>query len=81
MVQFIQKEPVEEGSTELRTVVNGTTNEEILDMLTDRMRFLDGIVPCDANKAIITCLEEALTLIAQRALERETRGVLGTNAA
>ena len=30
VLQFIHKEPIEEGSTELKTISDGTTNEEVL---------------------------------------------------
>lgn len=80
-LQFISKGPLSETDPTLVTLANGTTNEEVLDALIDRMQFLDGVVPCDANKSIITCLEEARTLIEQRTAERKERGVEGTNQA
>lgn len=81
LLQFIKKAPVEPGSAILETVMNGTTNEEVVAALVDRMRFLDENLPCDENKAIITALEEVQVLIAQRKLNRTDRGVLGTNNA
>ena len=40
ILQFIHKEPKEEGSTELITISDGTTNEEVLEVLINRMNFL-----------------------------------------
>ena len=37
VLQFIHKEPIEEGSTELKTVSDGTTNEEVLEALINRI--------------------------------------------
>lgn len=81
VLQFIQKEPVSEGSTELKTIVNGTTNEEVLAMLIDRMEFLQEILPCDENEQILRNLRESLSLVEKRAAERQARGVRGTNQA
>jgi len=59
-IQFIEKVPVAEGSTELRTVNDGTTNEEVLRMLIDRMQGLQAKFPCRENAIVITKLLEEL---------------------
>ena len=41
-LQFIEKVPTAEGSKELRTVNDGTTNEEVLKVLIDRLQYLSG---------------------------------------
>lgn len=78
---FIQKEPVSEGSTEMHTVRNGTTNEEVLRMLIDRLQFLQKKAPCRENAIVITKLEESLMWLEKRTADRQARGVEGTSAA
>lgn len=39
-IQFIEKVPIAQGEPELRTVNDGTTNEEVLAMLIDRAKHL-----------------------------------------
>jgi hypothetical protein len=60
ILQFIHKEPITEGSKQLRTVSDGTTNEEVLEVLIDRMNFLNAKFPCRENSIVITHLETAL---------------------
>lgn len=59
-------------------IVNGTTNEEVLDMLIDRMRFLDDRFPSAENKDCIQYLEMARAALAERTKDRQERGVEGT---
>ena len=80
-LQFIQKEPVAEGSTELKTVSDGTTNEELLEVLIDRMQFLQSKSPCRENAITITKLEEALMWQNKRTADRQKRNVEGSNKA
>ena len=77
ILQFIHKEPVTEGSTELKTVSNGTTNEEVLKVLIARVQFLNGKFPCRENSIVITKLEEALMWLEKRTRDRVARGVEG----
>lgn len=76
-IQFIEKVPVSEGSTELKTVNNGTTNEELLAVLIDRMSYLQGKFPCRENAIVITKLEESLMWLNKRTEDRKKRGVEG----
>lgn len=76
-IQFIQKEPKEVGSTELNTINDGTTNEEVLTMLIDRMSYLQGKFPCRENALVITKLEESLMWLNKRTSDRKNRGVEG----
>jgi len=46
-IQFIEKEPEHEGSTKLVTIFDDTTNEEVLQMLINRMQYLQGKFPAD----------------------------------
>jgi len=73
-IQFIEKEPIE-GSTELETVNDGTTNEEVLEMLIDRMNYLQGKFPCRENAIVITNLEESLMWLNKRTRDRAVRNV------
>lgn len=75
-IQFIHKEPIKD-STLYETVSNGTTNEEILEMLIDRMQFLQDKFPCRENALTITKLEEALMWLEKRTKDRIKRNVEG----
>lgn len=80
-LQFIHKEPILEGSTQLETIDDGTTNEEVLEALIDRIKFLNNKFPCKENSCCITHLEEALMWLEKRTRDREKRNVEGTNKA
>lgn len=80
-LQFIHKEPVSEGSTELKTIADGTTNEEVLEVLIDRMNFLQSKFPCRENAIVITKLEESLMWLNKRTAGRVKRGVEGKQLA
>lgn len=75
-LQFVKKE-VKENSTELETVVIGTTNEEVLKVLINRLQFLQGKFPCRENAIVITKLEESLMWLEKRTEDRISRGVEG----
>ena len=79
VLQFIHKEPIKEGSTELITVSDGTTNEEVLEALINRMNFLNGKFPCRENSIVITHLETALLWLEKRTNDRIKRNVEGKN--
>lgn len=64
---------------ELVTVENGTTNEEVLAVLIDRMYFLNGKFPCKENSVAITHLETALLWLEKRTNDRKKRQVEGNN--
>jgi hypothetical protein len=71
VIRFIEKN--EQG-----VVNDGTTNEEVLIMLIDRMRGLHQKVPSRQSALAITKLEEALMWLFNRTEERRARGVEGT---
>lgn len=77
LIQFIQKEPIEPGSTELKTISDGTTNEELLAVLIDRISYLQGKFPCRENAIVITKLEESLMWLNKRTADRQKRNVEG----
>lgn len=76
-LQFIEKVPVSDGSKELRTVHDGTTNEEVLKALIDRLQYLNGKFPCRENAIVITKLEESLMWLNKRTADRQVRSVEG----
>ena len=80
-LHFIHKEPVEEGSTEMKTVREGTTNEAVIEMLIDRLRFLDEKFPSEYNQKAISDLEGAWEALNKRTAERMERDVEGKNEA
>lgn len=80
-LQFIHKEPVENGSAILKTLADGTTNEEVLEVLIDRMKFLQNAFPCSENEIVITKLEESLMWLNKRTADRKKRNVEGQNRA
>jgi len=79
IIQFIEKQPKEEGSTELITVNDGTTNEELLAVLINRMNYLQSKFPCRENALAITKFEEGLMWLNKRTNDRLQRGVEGKN--
>ena len=80
-LQFIHKVPVEGTVAELRTVNDGTTNEEVLRVLIDRMNYLQGKFPCRENAIVITKLEESLMWLEKRTADRKARNVEGKQLA
>lgn len=77
VLHFIDKEPAADGGGALVTVRDGTTNEEVLAMLIDRMQFLQAKFPCRENAIVITKLEEALMWLNKRTADRVARKVEG----
>ena len=82
-LQFIRKEalpdPQPDISRKLQTLTNGTTNEEVLRVLIDRMYFLQKKMSSRENSIVITKLEECLMWLEKRTRDREVRQVEGTN--
>lgn len=78
-LQFIHKEHVAgEPTGSLKTVTDGTTNEELLDVLLDRLRFLHKKLPSRESALAITKVEEALLWLLRRTQLRKERQVEGT---
>lgn len=75
---FIKKIPKEAGSTELITDINGTTSEAVLEMMIDRMNYLQGVIACPENALVISHLTDALQLLNARTAKRVEAGVEGT---
>ncbi|MFA5378121.1 MAG: hypothetical protein WC455_20380 [Dehalococcoidia bacterium] len=81
-IQFIEKRrsAFDEDNAPMETVNDGTTNEEILAILIDRMQVLQAKVACRENAIVITKLEESLMWLKKRSYERTARAVEGTAA-
>lgn len=75
LIQFIEKRV--DAENELITVNDGTTNEELLRILLDRMSYLQSKFPCRENAIVITKLDEALLWLEKRTRDRVERGVEG----
>lgn len=78
-LQFIHKEQNENG--QLETIQDGTTNEEVIELLIDRLNYLNGKFPCRENAIAITKLDEALMWLNKRTADRVKRNVEGKNEA
>lgn len=76
-LQFIQKEPTGDANGSMITVSDGTTNEEMLRCLIDRMNHLQAKFPCRENAIVITKLEECLMWLEKRTSDRIKRNVEG----
>lgn len=61
----------------LKTINDGTTNEEVLEMLIDRMNSLNKKFPCRENSIAITKMDEALLWLNKRTADRTKRNVEG----
>ena len=66
ILQFIHKEPKEEGSTELVTISDGTTNEDVINVLIERFYFLQKKNYSSENATIILLLKNIRRLLALR---------------
>lgn len=76
-IQFIEKEATIDHPTTLITINDGTTNEELIEVLIDRLNFLNAKFPCRENSIAITHLETALLWLNKRTADRIKRGVEG----
>lgn len=61
--------------------VNGTTNEEIISLLIDRLESLDALFPASYNSLAIGSLYLAKAALESRTEDRIARDVEGTNQA
>jgi hypothetical protein len=77
VLQFIEK-TYDGDFRPAKTLNDGTTNEEVLMVLIDRLRGLGEKLPCRENSIAITKCEEALMWLEKRTADRRVRGVEGT---
>lgn len=75
-LKFINKRPVGTDG-KMETVHDGTTNEEVLEALINRMQHLQDKFPCDENATVIVNLKESLDLLNKRTADRKARNVEG----
>lgn len=78
-LQFIHKEQNEAG--QLETIKDGTTTEDVIEVLINRLTYLNGKFPCRENSIAITKLDEALMWLNKRTADRIKRNVEGKNLA
>lgn len=81
IIQFIEKEAVTgtpDGTLGFRTVNDGTTNEEVLAMLINRLDYLFAKLPSEHTEIAIHCCEAALAALELRTKDRLARGVENT---
>lgn len=76
-VQFIEKVPDPDRLGQMITVHDGTTNEELLAVLIDRLNHLQAKFPCRENAIALTHMETALLWLDKRTADRKARGVEG----
>lgn len=83
VLQFIHKEPdpLDPTPGALRTVADGTTNEEVLAVLIDRLKFQNNKFPCRENEIAVTKLFEAAMWLDKRTADRKARNVEGKHLA
>lgn len=62
---------------ELVTVNDGTTNEDVIEMLIDRLNYLQAKFPCKENACAITHLQEANMWLYERTRKRIAQNVEG----
>lgn len=79
VVQFIEKRAQSLPGSPLETINDGTTNEEVLAVLIDRLKFLGEKLPSRENSIAITNCEQALMWLNKRTADRKARAVEGTH--
>lgn len=77
VLQFIEKIPKFQGSTEMITLNDGTTNEAVLEMLIDRSQALYDRFPSEETLSAINHMKAALDQLELRTIRRIARGVEG----
>lgn len=75
-IQFIHKEKTDSGGFAM--ICDGTTNEELLEVLIDRLTFLQNKLACKENAVALTHIETALLWLEKRTRDRQAREVEGT---
>ncbi len=80
-IQFPHKEPNPDGSKNLITIQDGTTNEEVIRMLIDRLNYQHSKFPSRETALAITKQEESLMWLEKRTADRKKRGVEGQHKA
>lgn len=82
VIQFIEKVPSEEpGSKQLITVNDGTTIEELVEVILDRLNSQGKKLPCRENSIAITNFEQGLLWLNRRTQNRIKANVEGLQKA
>lgn len=76
-ISFIKKS--DDGSGVLQTDHDGTTNEEVLKVLIERVSYLNHKLPCKENEIALKALREAFAVLNARTKIRRQQNVEGTN--
>lgn len=79
-LQFIEKVPSTDPAASpgtLITVNDGATNEDLLEVLIDRLNTMQAKFPCRENAIVTTHLETGLLWLKKRTADRMARGVEG----
>lgn len=79
VLQFIEKAPKDPRNPEpeIVTINDGTTNEEVIKVLIDRLEKMGAKFPCTENFMAINKLHEALFWLEHRTKLRKEQGVEG----
>ena len=78
IIQFIDRRPVSHDATgRMYTEKDGTTTEEVIEVLIDRIQYLDNLFPSDYNKQALEGLIGALAALHARTADRKAREVEG----
>src|ERR1035437_3625022 len=84
VLSFIHKDikgdSTDRDPTILETVEDGTSNEEVLKVMIDRIEYLQSKMPCEENEDVIGLLSGALALLNHRTERRMREGIEGTMA-
>jgi hypothetical protein len=75
-IHFLHKEKNRSGA--LVTIADGTTNEEVLKMLENRLLYLDQMCPCEENTTALSHLVQARHALEARTRRRIAQGTEGT---
>lgn len=86
VLQFLKKEREVLGERnsgaavlgEFVTTAEGTTTEQVIEVLLDRLRTMQAAVPCMENERAIMALVDSLFWLGQRTRNRQARGVEGS---
>lgn len=77
VISFIHKAPDEKG--EFVVYEDGITNEQLMEVLINRLSFLQGKMACAENVAALNLIQDALAILNLRTKHRKKQGVEGTN--
>lgn len=84
-LQFIEKgvqsDGQEGGEEKLVTLVDGVTNETVIEVLIDRLNYLNAKMYSGLNDQAIAHLQSALGVLQERTRQRIEAGTEGTNQA